>query len=600
MGIRFTDILRAFVLLMIMSGAVWAEDDVVIKAMNDEMARSMEQLHLKQAEKPYFIAYRMQDADTTIVSATLGSLTASNQSSRRVLSVELRVGDYSLDNSNFFSTRSFSGGSRFSGISTAPLDDNYLELRRQLWLTTDTQYKRAIEDLSAKRAAIQARKRTEELQDFTKETPVKMQGPQTDMKINIAELEQLARELSLPFKQTPDIMTSSVVIEAGNSYMRYMNSEGSLFTRSEPELKLSINAETQAPDGLPIHDSIEFYCRSAADLPQKKELFSQVREMGRRFEKLRSATSIERYNGPVIFEDRAAAEIFAQVFAPGLVTSRTPVNEDPRFEMYFSQLLEKMGGGENFLDKIGGRVLPDFVNLVDNPHIEEYHGMRLLGSSKIDDDAVLTRETRLVEKGILQTLLSSRIPVKSIAHSTGSRSGIGPAPSNLILSSDKKSSNEELRKELLRRVKLRNLPYGIIVRRVGGNGMNSLLRATAMMSGSAQSGPSNLLIEVYKLFPDGHEEPVRGIELNGITAATFRDIVAVGDKPVVYNEQFMPKISSIFSMGMGGASSDLPVVSYVIPSLLFEEITLTKAAGPFPNPPMTKSPLSIKSDNSAK
>ena len=323
--------------------------------------------------------------------------------------------------------------------------------------------------------------------------------------------------------------------------------------------------------------------------------------MGMRLEKLRGATSIERYNGPVIFEDRAAAEIFAQVFAPGLVTSRTPVNEDPRFEMYFSQLLEKMGGGENFLDKIGGRVLPDFVSLVDNPHIEEYKGMKLPGSFKIDDDAVLSQETKLVEKGILQTLLASRIPVKSIDHSTGSRLGVGPAPSNLILSSDKKSSNEELRKELLQRVKLRKMPYGIIVRRVGENGMNSLLRATAMMSGAAhQSGPSNLLLEVYKLFPDGHEEPLRGIELNGITASTFRDIVAVGDKPIVYNDQFIPKISSIFSMGMGGSSPDLPVVSYVIPSLLFEEITLTKATGPFPNPPITKSPLSIKTDNSAK
>jgi len=364
---------------------------------------------------------------------------------------------------------------------------------------------------------------------------------------------------------------------------------------------LSINAETQAPDGLAIHDSVEFYSRSSADLPPKNELLSQVREMGMRLEKLRGATSIERYNGPVIFEDRAAAEIFAQVFAPGLVTSRTPVNEDPRFEMYFSQLLEKMGGGENFLDKIGGRVLPDFVSLVDNPHIEEYKGMKLPGSFKIDDDAVLSQETKLVEKGILQTLLASRIPVKSIDHSTGSRLGVGPAPSNLILSSDKKSSNEELRKELLQRVKLRKMPYGIIVRRVGENGMNSLLRATAMMSGAAhQSGPSNLLLEVYKLFPDGHEEPLRGIELNGITASTFRDIVAVGDKPIVYNDQFIPKISSIFSMGMGGSSPDLPVVSYVIPSLLFEEITLTKATGPFPNPPITKSPLSIKTDNSAK
>jgi hypothetical protein len=111
------------------------------------------------------------------------------------------------------------------------------------------------------------------------------------------------------------------------------------------------------------------------------------------------------------------------------------------------------------------------------------------------------------------------------------------------------------------------------------------------MMGAAQSAPSNVLLEVYKIFPDGHQESVRGMQLEDVTAATFRDIVAIGDKPVVYNEQFMPRIASFFSMGMGGATTDLPVVSYVVPSLLFEEITLTKATGPFPNPPMSKAPL---------
>jgi predicted Zn-dependent protease len=339
-----------------------------------------------------------------------------------------------------------------------------------------------------------------------------------------------------------------------------------------------------------MRDSIELYGRSIADLPSKEDLVASVREMGARLEKLREATAIEHYNGPVLFEDRAAAEIFAQAFAPGLVTSRTPVSDDPRFELFFSQLIARMGGGDSLLNKIGGRVLPDFVDLVDNPRIEAYQGMKLMGAFDVDDDGVPSRETKLVEKGMLKAMLASRVPVQSISHSTGSRRGFGPAPSNLILSSQKTSSREELRQELLRRVKLRGLRYGVVVRRVGGNGANSLLRAAAMM-GSAQAAPSNTLLEVYKIFPDGQEEPVRGMELEDVTSATFRDIVAVGDKPVVYNEQFMPKMASIFAMGMSGATTDLPVVSFVVPSLLFEEITLTKATGPFPNPPTSKAPL---------
>lgn len=591
LGMRYAMIHRTLFLLLVVVPMLWAQDDVVMKAMRDEMARSMGQLQFQNMEKPYFISYRIEDIDATTVSATLGSLTASEPGHRRMLSVELRVGNYALDNSNYFSVRSFSGGmGMFSGISSAPLDNDYLQLRRQLWFTTDTQYKKAIEDLSGKRAALQARKSAEDIQDFSKEPPSKFNGQPADVRINVSALEQLARELSLPFKQTADIVTSSAQIEVRNTYTRYLNSEGSSFTRPGPFMKLLVTAQTQAADGLPMQDSIQLYGRSMADLPSKDELVISVREMGERLEKLREATSIEHYNGPVLFEDRAAAEIFAQAFAPGLVTSRTPVSEDPRFEVFFNQLIARMGGGDSLVNKIGGRVLPDSVNLADNPRIETYQGMKLVGAFPVDDDGVPSRETKLVEKGMLKALLASRVPVQSISQSTGSRRGFGPAPSNLILTSEKTSSREELRQELLRRVKLRGLHYGIVVRRLGGNATNSLMRAAAMMA-SPQSAPSNVLLEVYKLFPDGHEEPVRGLELEDVTSATFRDIVAVGDKPVVYNEEFMPKIASIFSMGMGGASADLPVVTFVVPSLLFEEVTLTKATGPFPNPPMSKAPL---------
>ncbi len=589
LGMGYAMMRRLFLVLAAVP-MLWAQDDVVMKAMRDEMARSMGQLQFQKMEKPYFISYRIEDINATTVSATLGSLTASDASHRRMLSVELRVGDYALDNSNYFSVPSFSGGmGMFSGISSAPLDNDYLQLRRQLWLTTDSQYKKAVEDLSGKRAALQARKSAEDLQDFSKEPPSKFNGQPADVRVDVAALEQLARELSLPFKQTPDIVTSSVQMEVRNTYARYLNSEGSSFTRPGPLMKLSVTAETQATDGLPTQDSIQLYGRSMADLPSKDELVAGVREMGARLEKLREATSIEHYNGPVLFEDRAAAEIFAQAFAPGLVTSRTPVSEDPRFEIFFNQLITRMGG-ESLVNKIGGRVLPDSVDLVDNPRIETYQGMKLVGAFPVDDDGIPSRETKLVEKGMLKALLASRVPVQSISHSTGSRRGFGPAPSNLILTSVKTSSREELRQELLRRVKLRGLHYGVVVRRLGGNATNSLMRAAAMMA-SPQSAPSNVVLEVYKLFPDGHEEPVRGMELEDVTSATFRDIVAVGEKPVVYNEEFMPKIASIFSMGMGGASADLPVVSFVVPSLLFEEITLTKATGPFPNPPVSKAPL---------
>ena len=45
------------------------------------------------------------------------------------------------------------------------------------------------------------------------------------------------------------------------------------------------------------------------------------------------------------------------------------------------------------------------------------------------------------------------------------------------------------------------------------------------------------------------------------------------------------------SSGGGPDSSGLPAVSYVVPSLLFDELSLKQAAGPFPNPPLSKPPI---------
>src|SRR5580704_18867784 len=68
------------------------QDDVVMRAMQDELARSMSQLQLLQMDKPYFIAYRVQDVTVQEITATLGSLTSRTGSPthNRILEVELR------------------------------------------------------------------------------------------------------------------------------------------------------------------------------------------------------------------------------------------------------------------------------------------------------------------------------------------------------------------------------------------------------------------------------------------------------------------------------------------------------------------------------
>lgn len=575
--------------LLVALSAARAGDDVPMRAMSDELARSMAQLQLRDMERPYFIAYRMDDLDGATISGVLGSLTTAQAARSRLLSVELRVGSYALDNSNYFSTRSF-GSARFAGSAQGPLDDSYQEIRRQLWLATDAQYKNALESLSAKRAALRARKLSEEVPDFAPEKPHVETGPVERTGAAMAEMEGLVRELSGVFRSMPEIHRSSVRLDVRDVHTRYVNSEGSSFTRSSPSLRLVVDAEARADDGLPVSDSLELHATLAADLPPRQRLLALVREMAARILRVRSAPSLERYNGPVLFEGVAAAEVFAQQIAPALVAVRQPVSDDPRFDVFFGQMAGQLGA--SFQEKIGGRVLPEFLSVVDAPLLREYRGIPLLGGQRVDDDGVVPRETRLIEHGILKTLLTTRVPVRTQRASSGSRRGGGPAPSNLIVSSDRPVPDAELRGDLLRRARARGLEYGIVVRRMGrGCAGGSFARMAARMGAPTMPG-SSAMAEVVRVYEDGREELLRGVELSELTPAAFRDVVAVGSAPALFNGEFMGVLSAMFGFGPISATP-APIVSCVVPALLFDEVSLVRSQGPFPAPLVSASPLAV-------
>jgi hypothetical protein len=97
--------------------AVWAADDPVMLAMRDELARSMKKLQLENLQKPYFISYRAVETAACSAQASFGALTsvfceppAAGQARSRNLGVEVRVGDYSRDNTSFFAPQLATAG----------------------------------------------------------------------------------------------------------------------------------------------------------------------------------------------------------------------------------------------------------------------------------------------------------------------------------------------------------------------------------------------------------------------------------------------------------------------------------------------------------
>jgi predicted Zn-dependent protease len=536
--------------------------DIVMKAMRDELDRSMKQLQLENLEKPYFISFRVMDSENANVSASFGALNNSSGGRSRSFTVEVRVGDYKLDNTNFYSPN-FDMSSMvqvFNGTTQLPIEDDYGELRRQIWLATDATYKKAVEDLSKKRAGLQNKVNTDAIPDFTKEDPSSTTVDAPVVHADRAKWETLARSLSGLFRQMPDIYTSNISLSAANSYIRYLNSDGTSYTRRQPSVTFNAHAATQAPDGAPLDDFVWLYARSPAELPSADELASRVRALGQRLKDLRASSVIENYNGPVLAEGDAAAQLFRLVFVPNLLGSHQ-VLRDSAFGQQQAQQ------GENpFVDKIGARVLPEFLSVTDNPTLTEYNKIPLAGSCKVDEDGIPTRETRLVEKGILKTLLVTRSPVRGIEHSTGSRHAGGATPSNIFVTAENGLSAAQLRTKFLDLVKQRNKEFGIVVRR---------MRYAAAP------------VLAYKLFLDGREELIHGVQFAGLNASTFKEIVAASKDQNTLTVEFRPqRTMGMFSFG----DEAYAPVTLSVPSLLFEDVTVRKVRGETPKPPVASHP----------
>lgn len=576
-------LLSASLFLLLPAQGAEARDDVMARAMKDELARSMEKLQVENLEKPYFVSYRALERQAVTVRGTLGSLLSSADQTVRELNVEVRVGDYSLDNMNFLSSsfRPSRVSRMFSGAVLLPLEDNYKEIRRQIWLATDSAYKKALEDLSKKRSVLQNKTRTEEIADFSKESPLQTTDLQGTVQVDRTVAEELVRSVSSLFRETPDVFTSEVKFEVINFHTRYLNSEGGSYEKSSSYTSLISKAGTQAKDGMSIEDFVAFYGRSPEDLPDQSQIIGGVRAMALRLAELRTAPLIDLYNGPVLFEGQAAAELFAQALAPRLVAVRRPLSDDPRFQRIAEQARNPLQ------DRLGARVLPRFLNVTDDPTRTEYDGHVLVGGYSVDGQGVKARKTALIQRGVLTTLLSDRTPSPGLNQSSGNRRGSSLSPSNLFVTSTNELSNEQLKQELLSLVGELGKEYGVIVKRLGNGSFRSFQDETRRFL--LPPGPETIRVEgailVYKVYPDGREELIRNAETSSFSVGAFKDIVATSDNSIVHTIPFQLPFRNPM------VRPSRTVVSYIVPSLLFEEVTLKRPSGEIRTLPLIASPL---------
>jgi TldD protein len=249
-----------------------------------------------------------------------------------------------------------------------------------------------------------------------------------------------------------------------------------------------------------------------------------------------------------------------------------------------------LGVKSDWITRIGARVLPTSVTVVDDPGAKEFKGTPLLGSYAVDDEGVRAQKVTLVEDGVLKSELMSRRPGPDFDQSNGHGraaflSDAKPTMSNLFFTSKETMSPAGLKKKFLDECKEQKLQFCLVVREMD-NPTISLLHQDDFQSllasygGGAGTG-DRLPLLIYRVYPeDGHEEIIRGARIIGLNSRAIRNISGIGNDDFAYN-YMQSQINGFAGTALGAfgsAQNGLPA-SIVAPSLLFEEVEVRGARG---------------------
>ncbi|MGA9884546.1 MAG: metallopeptidase TldD-related protein [Candidatus Acidiferrales bacterium] len=556
-----------------------SEKDLTLHAMHDEMERARERLVLPDADKPFFIQYRLLDLDIRSISASFGALLSDSVSKSRFMSVDVRVGDYHLDSSNFISDDGFHGFLGSTG--QVGIDRDYNSLRQDLWLATDQAYKSALTQMSLKQAFLRSLTKPPEIDDFSQVTPLVKIDPRIEPDWTSRNWDGEARTASTVLTNFPDLYGARVHYYLIYATTYLMTSEGTTIRTSRSLAAIEAAMGANAADGMPLHNFYAVYTDAPAGLPDAAAVSQALSQAATQLLAVRSAPLVSDYTGPVLFDPKAAGSLLAQILEPSLSGARPPLSATEDYDSF----MERFGGHNEWSDRVGQRVLPTTVSLVDDPTLSSFNGQPLMGNYAIDDEGVPAQRVSIVENGMLRDLLMSRRPGPNFEISNGhARSALlsdpQPLSSNLFFQSSNELSPDDLRKKFLASCKDDGLPWCLEVKRMDDPAVSSLNQQdfsdfVGELGGDIASGARVPLL-LYRVYvSDGHEEPVRGGVLEGLNMRALRDILGVGNDPAVYSYMQNPQggLAGTALGSFGSAESDGGIPSSIVaPSLLLDEI----------------------------
>jgi predicted Zn-dependent protease len=528
--------------------------DVLLQTMQRELRRATAAL-AKADPAPYYLSYAVTDADTLLIAGVNGSLVASTSAQRRQADVMMRVGSSALDNTH--------SQSRPSGISSGalPLQDDADATARVLWQLTDREYEQASGAfLKVKTNRAVQSEEEDKSPDFSQESPQNhVDESLPKILLDKKVWEDRVRRISAGFLKYPDVYTSLVLLQGGTTRSYLASSEGTALVQPSAMVRLIIEAETRADDGMDLLRVESFQAASPDGLPPETELIGKVDKVAADLKALRSAPAAEPYAGPALLSGRAAAVFFHEVLGHRLEGHR---QRDER-------------EGQTFTKKVNQQVLPTFLTVVDDPTMKELNGVKLAGHYDFDDEGIPAARVNAVENGILKNFLTSRMPITNFSNSNGHgrrQAGLMPTgrQGNLIVTSTKTVKDTELRQKFIEEIKKQGKPYGLYFEDIQGG----FTLTTRALPQAFQVIP----VMVWRVYADGRpDELVRGVDIVGTPLLSLNNIILTGDTLQVFN-------------GICGAESGQVPVAAAAPGMLFSEIEVQKREKGTQRPPLLPPP----------
>lgn len=521
-------------------------DEKPLQLLSAEMKRSFKTL--KKLKPPvYYLSYTYKEIFRTSLEIHDGGVVWKDQQTDARLAVLARVGSPKMDNTRKLKKADASWNEEY-GLPVAQLpkaDHDGLSFTRAVWRATQKAVEKAQQDFSTVQADAQTSSdRRDTSDDFVFPPRSAFCHTESVEQFDLQRIEQLLLKASALTQGKPFVLDSSFLFSMQNGSRYFVDSVGTQLKTPVRFARLAFQLAGQTADGQSVERFKAYDVLTEEELPSEQELLAAVENEILILQQILSAPIQEPIAVPAILKNRAMSVFLHEVLGHRL--EGTALKDDM--------------SSETFVQKIGQQIMPSFLTVIDDPSLAYFKGHPLRGFYEYDDEGVKSFPVTLVENGVLKNFLMNSTPLegmpRSNAHGRGELSRRAVARmGNIRILSSQTVPYEELEKQLLEEVNKQGKPYGLIVEDLSGGFTFSQARMPQAFTLKADL--------VYRLYPDGHKEPVRGAKVGGSILEAFNAILNAADDEDVFN-------------GVCGAESGYVPQANIAPSMLFSGLNFEK------------------------